>query len=420
MSATVTETVAIGGCEDCNNASDPITLEDIKDIPSEFVFKVQDKTVTHCFDIRALHQYYEKCGKLENPLNRSVFSEETLDEFLKRIIQLGLSTEGEQDEIRQDRERQEAIALNGGEDDDDDFEIVTTVYRHGAHRRHPTHHHQPHGRRRRGNMWSNVSVSSAILDAMGQGNSIARALVNHQIYTDPDQGDRHQRHQPPSVPAPTELLTPSPQVRNLIRPTHLQRRDHSRPAQQHSARTPPEKVEQQPFQHRDYLTQSVQHENILAASRPGARPSARPNDVSDPRGFQNMTSPRLTMSAQNRQPQQPPIVVRPPLQTFYQGPLPREMHQHLAQQESPPPETRPKPQQPTQKISSRQIPARLPEVKVQMATAAAESFQPPQDMEQTSNGEKDESINWVLIALIIAAGVLFLAFLFPGLASWFQ
>lgn len=110
--STLTELIPVGEttsdkCQDCNNATDPITLEEIGDIPGEFVFRVKDDKVTHCFDIRALHQYYESAGKLQNPLTRTLFSEETLAEFLKRIVELGLSRPKEVSRIREDRLEQE-------------------------------------------------------------------------------------------------------------------------------------------------------------------------------------------------------------------------------------------------------------------------------------------------------------------------
>jgi hypothetical protein len=79
------------GCEDCNNTQDPISLDELKDIPSDFLFKVKEGAVTNCFDIRQLYLYYETSKKLENPLTRTPFSDETLDKFLKQVTKLGIA-----------------------------------------------------------------------------------------------------------------------------------------------------------------------------------------------------------------------------------------------------------------------------------------------------------------------------------------
>lgn len=43
-------------CADCNNSSDPITLDDFKDVPGQYIFKVEEANIVHCFDIRALYK----------------------------------------------------------------------------------------------------------------------------------------------------------------------------------------------------------------------------------------------------------------------------------------------------------------------------------------------------------------------------
>lgn len=91
-SITVTETVESGGgCQDCNNTQDPISLDDLKDIPDNCLFKVKEGQVTNCFDIRQLYQYYEKSKKLENPLTRTPFTDDTLNRFLEQVTKLGIA-----------------------------------------------------------------------------------------------------------------------------------------------------------------------------------------------------------------------------------------------------------------------------------------------------------------------------------------
>lgn len=407
-----TETVLTSSCEECNNASDPITLEEIKDIPPEFVFKVRDKTVTHCFDIRALYQYYDKCGKLENPLNRAVFSEETLDEFLKRIIQLGLTSERESETIREDRDRQER-------NDEDDMEIITVVRLDGRSSRN-------HRRRERRNQWSNVSVSSAILDAMGQGNSIARAV--HRLHTD----DLLQERRAPYMS------------------------QHSRPVRTHFPRQSMQKMEEPPPRQstmqimeapprpplgsgRDYLAHSLQHESILAASRPSISGGGGSG-----LGRGNFTAP-------------PALRQRPTLQTFYNGELPEEMRQFAIPQATQMPISRSQYQQlPQQQYQPPQLPQLIDQSRqppqYQPPKPPQQQYQPPkfqqqyqspqprqqppiQDRQQfrkreravelmsaaqVSAAQEPSGVNWVLVGLLLAVGALFLALAFPGLTSWLR
>uniref|UniRef100_A0A6C0BNA4 Uncharacterized protein n=1 Tax=viral metagenome TaxID=1070528 RepID=A0A6C0BNA4_9ZZZZ len=402
------------GCEECNNPSDPITLEDFSEVPAEFIFKVREKNVVHCFDIRALHQYYDKCGKLENPLNRMAFSEETLDEFLKRIIQLGLSTEDEGERIRERRHEPD-------DDDEDEVEIIT-VFRHGDQRRHR------HGRRRR---WGNVSMSSAILEAMsGSGNPIARAVIDYGLDQDmparrPPRplGRRATYHRPPPPgpgrPTMSETIqrTERPQRTVAFGQSHQSgpplKKQVSFPARPTHALTPHATVSG-----RDYHAHSIQHESLLAASRPGASGSRADSFSTNP-------SPLLVVDRPLPRPE------RPVLDSFYQGPMPQGPLQNPPSPSFQPAAASPPPHQPSMTYTHPMNPPRqvaevvtpvtrkvLPVTRqvppVQRAPQPEMVVEPRKVSPPKSKRRRDRgNTEWVLWALLLGAGALFL-FL------WFQ
>ena len=158
-------------CKDCSNQTDPITLEDLSELPPEFLFQVKDDKVTHCFDIRSLHEYYTSCGKLENPLTRTIFSEETLTAFLKRVLELGLTQpkhvvqiKRERTEQERERERQEELA-----EIRDALGADAAFYLPNGH----DHHHRHHSHRRREHR-DNINA-----ERLGRfaNNAMARAML---------------------------------------------------------------------------------------------------------------------------------------------------------------------------------------------------------------------------------------------------
>lgn len=125
-------------CADCNNTQDPITLDDIKDIPSKFLFKVTENNVTNCFDIRHLYEYYDKSKKLENPLTRTPFDDKTLDRFLKQVVELKIAKDNPAVQTAANRSDNTDVnelraLLTDISDDDDDS------HRH-RRRRHRSYH----------------------------------------------------------------------------------------------------------------------------------------------------------------------------------------------------------------------------------------------------------------------------------------
>lgn len=453
--ATKTETTVTGGgtgsgCEDCNNSSDPITLEDFADIPSEFVFKVRDKAVTHCFDIRSLHQYYEKSGKLENPLNRAVFSEETLDEFLKRIIQLGLTSESQEDQIRNDRQRQEA---GESTDDDDDYEVEVIAVYHAAngHGRSVTGRHHRHGgrRHRRGGIdvgrWTNGSVASTtIINAMENGNPIARALMNYRrVYED---DDNPVSSSSPSLRSLGQQFRPNAHLHHQPQQQQHQQQQHQQQELRSTAeralplRRNSEKVEHnnynshvsissaapapamRPTDDRNYLADSLQRERLLAASRPSAQSAPRASVGTRPDMFYE--SPPVNYNPQSH---------LPDLQPFYQGQFPVQFMPQATHTAPPAPTRQPEmlfhdttniqPQTLQQPARQNEIRQKEKETMVK-ETKAKETIirvKPKSQLAQdkghpTSTGETS-GINWVLIGLLIVVGALFLAFFFPSLTS---
>lgn len=307
-------------CQDCNNSTDPITLEDLADIPAEFLFKVKDGGVTHCFDIRSLHQYYQKCGKLENPLNREVFSEDTLDAFLKKIIQLGLTTEEEP--LR----RPESSSSS-----DDDFHL----HHHYGHHRH--HRHRGGGRR------SNVNMSQSVMEIMNEAeNPITRALRRHRHLLDPT--------------GPTVSMGP--------RPTPVRRQPRPRPkVETHPMPRPDREITALQAPLPNLRERQDQRQSILDASRPSGGGHGLPETVV------------ISQTRPTRPPLQPYYESQHPPQPFQPAPLPTTFSPRLAPQPRPTVSPRPQPTaRPRPTAGPRPQPQSLlwqdPKVKSQVPTAA--------------------------------------------------
>lgn len=261
------QVVTTGGCEDCNNQSDPVTLEDFKDLPPQYLFKVRDEKVTHCFDIRSLNEYYEKCGKLENPLTRAVFSEETLADFLKRVLELGLQKKqdtarihDERTEQERHRERQRELediraALGNETNHELDMLIAGHVPESRRHRRHQVE-----------------EDLHETLATVFQDNPIARAMVQFNLDgSDLFRRDRRRRQQerPPSV-RPHQQRTwtrQEPRDHSQIIRSPSQRPLNQQLTPPSTRRTPsvPDSLFT-PVASRAKMMQD--HENVLAASRP--------------------------------------------------------------------------------------------------------------------------------------------------------
>jgi hypothetical protein len=367
-------------CEDCNNASDPITLEDFTEVPSQFIFKVRDAVgtvgaddnkssgVTHCFDIRALYEYYDKCGKLENPLNRTAFSESTLNEFLSRVIELGLSKETTPQAVLRQRD---------DEEESPHFEEIVTIHRwRGGHSE--RHHHHSSQRRRPGRR--NVTVSSSLMQALG--------------------GSRVELP-PPIRPSPRSPLIERPARKVEVLPPPINR--------------PPQRLEQGGPRAGLEPPRIMQHDSILAASRPGASSGGG--------GGASFSIPAGPLAPAGRDTSiYTGRVYRPILQEYYEEPkieqfiphVPQVPHapqqfmprQHFmpAQPEIVPqqqqPQVMPLPQAPQQPRFDLQ-PLVLPIRPAQVVTI---STREDSDRPRTGNGNL-----WLIIGLLLSVGIFFWA-----------
>lgn len=337
------------GCEDCNNDCDPVTLESFTELPPQYLFKVREENgVTHCFDIRSLHKYYTKTGKLENPLTRAVFSQDDLQAFLDRALALGLSDtagaermrdERTEQERRRDRQRElEDIRAALGDESHPELDMLIAGFD-------PATMMRPRRRGRRRRQEEDLSLLGVLGD-----NPIARAMARYRL---DGADDILQRVGLPIGRRQHRSSARSPTRRSPIR----------RPP-------PPTQPKVRPSQE-----QFTTHEEMLAASRPKTSAPAEhfEQPAAPPRPRIDTYTPPPASSSYTYTPP-PPIqpVYYPPVQPVQQPPM----------QQVQPPRT--------------QQPIRRP--RPTMVTAQAAPVAP----ERASSS----SWMWLLLGLLIVVGVL--------------
>jgi hypothetical protein len=314
-------------CEECNNESDPITLEDLKEVPAEFLFKVKDDKVTHCFDIRSLYKYYDSCGKLENPLTRTIFSEDTLNLFLKRVIQLGLTSEKSATKIRterteqeQERERQELLEEIRGALGSEAADFLPSNQPqpnqyHMAHRsrqsegtRDSGHHLNLHAEDRRASRQRRQRISQGVSRIAGNlnpltgvdsttGNSIMDAILRQNLDGAREILHKRRGHAPGAfgerplrqAPPVEQPLRQAPLIQQQI-PLRTQQQTNLHSTSGSRIREQPQNLIRNPEVRRgigreQILQRASQYENMLAASRPtstGQVSMSRPDVYSQP------------------------------------------------------------------------------------------------------------------------------------------
>lgn len=401
------------GCEDCNNTQDPISLDDIKDIPSNFLFKVKEGNVTNCFDIRPLYEYYEKSKKLENPLTRTPFSDETLDRFLKQVTSLNIAKDNkviqkatEAAQTLEDREMLRQFLTH----DVNCYERGSSDRRSRRHRR----HQDPFVRREQtpSTSTTNIFLSPSVARLLGVDVEIRTTTTTF----------------PPQTPTPerpfVSRFSEEPQTPTL-RKTFVNPfiEEPRRPQRQ----TPD--VQNNRGLNRDLIQQ---REMLLSSSRPGGssggggfHSSNNDNNFYTPQNFQNPLPQTHMMQTPITQTQfvQNPFVQNP----FHQTPLMQtpffESHQFL---QNPFTQTQfvqnPFVQYPQTQTQFSQTPfAQTPferkqdeveilqEVPFQFSNLEEQTQVPV--AAQTSEGKKKKT-NWLLIMILILLGGLFLALLF--------
>lgn len=306
MVATTTTTTSLVeqeplvGCEDCNNQSDPVTLEDFRELPPQYLFKVHDANVTHCFDIRSLHEYYEKTGKLENPLTRAVFSKEALDAFLARVVQLGLTPSQDAKRMADERTEQEQERERIRELEDiraalgDEYHPELDALISGRLRHHHHHHHHRHGlrnQRQRGRRRyrRGGEDEEQQLGALSD-NPIARAMARYQL----DGANDLLRRMGVSLPIGRPRVERTPLLNSRTN-------------------EPPSTEKPRPTSQQQFRDTARRYEDVLAASRPGGRSENMAAAAAVEREsvqWENVwsTPPPATVRGPLPQQQQPPFV----------------------------------------------------------------------------------------------------------------
>lgn len=221
-------------------------------------------------------RYYESSGKLENPLNRSVFSEETLDRFLKRVIELGISPEKNSKTIKRERkiqelERQEEIL---------DEQIRLRNERTDERGSRQRHHHRTRGTETStssgGRRPRNVTISTTLIRSIDMGGS--GTAFETRLFSSPSR----------SSPSTTANVTPSRPISTFSPYTpasspNMSNQEPLSPMKKQAAtvtRIPffqPQQTfnfqETHSLPSRDYTALATARESILAASRPSSMSS---------------------------------------------------------------------------------------------------------------------------------------------------
>ena len=96
--------------ERCNNEQDPISLDDIVEIPEKYLYKIKCGNVINCYDIRQL-VHWLKTGHNKDPLCGNIIPNEIVNDIYKKykilnnpILEILLNPKRETEEHKRETE----------------------------------------------------------------------------------------------------------------------------------------------------------------------------------------------------------------------------------------------------------------------------------------------------------------------------